>query len=218
MLASVGAIRKKQKERSKNIQNGTSQAKPKYFNPVQWKIFKKAVGPDLKFETMFRLACAGCMRVGEISMLEVKHLGWDEMGRLKLTIPPENTKGGYSGRELVMDGGIPLKVKQYLNMFKIKDGFVFRSGYRRKTNPYSDRAIRKAFKKYTLAAELPEELAHPHTLKHTGIIFRILMGRPLPTIMHDSGHNSLKMIEQVYGRIVAEDRLTDLQFSGDEIF
>ena len=67
------------------------------------------------------------MRVGEITQLEVRHLKWDEMGRLKLTIPAENTKGGLSGREVVLGGSIPLKVRQYLNMYKFKKGFVFRN-------------------------------------------------------------------------------------------
>lgn len=217
-MASIGAIRKKQKERRKKLQKGTSHRKPKYFNPAQWAIFKRVVAPNLKFETMFRLGCAGCMRVGEIAQLELKHLSWDDMGRLKLTIPPENTKGGKSGREVVLGGEIPLKVQQYLNIYKYKKGFVFRSGYSGKNRPYSERAIRKAFKIFALRVGLPADLAHPHTLKHTGVILRILMGRPPTTIMQDAGHTSLKMIEEVYGKLIAEDRLTDLGDIGDDVF
>ena len=214
-----GAVRRKPAKNPSTSQKpeNSENWKPKYFRPRQYRILKNAC-KTLEEEMIVRLGCRFMLRVNELRQLrreDFKFIKDDDGTKLNLSIRDEISKRKQGGGFAIDEQELIFRFQQYLEENKIREGAIFRSNYGRGFKPYATSGIEYKFRSICERAkeELPEELRHPHALRHTGAIFNILLGKNPIIIMQQGRWSSLDMLTNVYGRLVAIDALQKIDSS-----
>lgn len=151
---------------------------------------------------IFKLLCSTGMRIGEFSQIKVSYLNF---ANNTIDLPFNITKT--KKRRIVrVNPELMLDLKEYLQNKNIKSGFVFGNS---KRNPYSTRTYQRLFEKYFDKYGLKDILSldfkpTPHTMRHNHIVFGLQHKIPMPVIMKNVGHKSIKTT-QIYSNIAAND-------------
>lgn len=189
--------------------------KPKYFRPRQYRLLKKAC-KTLEEEMVVRLGCRFMLRVNELRQLRVEDFRFikdDDGTKLNLNIRNEISKRKQGGGFAIDEQELIFRFQQYLEEKKIKKGVIFRSNYGRGFKAYATSGMEYKFRTICKRVEVPKEddfppdLFHPHTLRHTGAIFNVLLNKNPIIIMQQGRWKNLDMLTNVYGKVVSVDAL-----------
>jgi integrase/recombinase XerD len=170
----------------------------------------------LILKLIFELGC----RVGEFSMIQLKHINFEDCS---VFFPAENTKTG-DRRTSFIPKGLMNDLKDYLKrqgpMTKREEGIKKPDAYlfpgRNEKGHITTRALQKMFHKYIRKAGLDEVYAEDskgrqlhkytiHSLRHSHVRYYTTYKRlDLASVQQQVGHRSLRTT-QIYTRLTDED-------------
>lgn len=127
------------------------------------------------------------MRVGELILLEVEEIDFDER---YIHIPAENTKTKTS-RTVVVNREVLSDIVAYQKMAKVKKGRLFH---------ITVRWIQQLLRGYSKKAGVG---CTPHTLRHSHIVHALLNHVPMSAIQKQVGHKNLTTT-QIYSDLAPE--------------
>ena len=134
----------------------------------------------------------GC-RVSEIVTIDIKNI---EPDRIKIWDEKKNVF-----RDVVIDSATRALLNDYL-----KDGWDPKPHVKHRLFYFSTKTANRILKRYCKSANIPDEKAHWHTLRHTYVVQSLDAGIPLNHIVEQTGDSPMTIIK-IYGRPSIDSRL-----------
>ena len=165
-------------------------AKISYMDPAQLETFLRvAKAHGLREHAMFLFAAAHGARASEICNLRISDLNFKSeqvrIARLKGSLDSTQTLLRVKGSSLFNEKAA---LKGWLELRKTDaNNLVFNS---QKSTRLSRITVYKLFREIARAAGLPENLQHPHVLKHTAAMLMVRAGANAFLIRQHLGHRS----------------------------
>jgi len=191
----LSSSKMKSKVQLQGFQNMSKKKKPvKYLTIDEFNRFSKAVrdGGDIRDRLLYNFMYQYGLRVTEALQMKVKEDVNLKTGRVWVN----RIKGGIS-REYRIEGDTLRLLRRYLRAretYRNSRGnpYLFmspRSGY----TPMTTYAVNKRFKEYCRTADIPEDKAHSHVLRHSVSVHILLNGSgDIHYVSDHLGHTDLK--------------------------
>jgi integrase len=154
---------------------------PSYLTQAEVRALFAAIS-NLRDRTLFGLAYAYGLRVGEIVLLDRDDIDL-ERGRIRI----RRLKGGLSGERLIFRNLLPL-LREYLESGKDQEAALF-VGLRGRLKK---RRIQDLFRFYAAQADLPPTLRHVHVLRHSAAVHVLDAGEDIDFARDHLGHRSIQ--------------------------
>lgn len=170
----------------RNNRQGKGGREIKYLKKDEW-LRLIALVDNYRDKLVLNLLYHTGMRVGELSLLEVEEIDFEER---YIHIPAENTKTKTS-RTVVVNREVLSDLIAYQKMVKVKKGKLFDITVRR---------IQQLLSEYSKKAGVD---ATPHTLRHSHIVHALMNHIPMSAVQKQVGHKNLTTT-QIYSDLAPE--------------
>lgn len=137
---------------------------------------------------MFNVAYKYGLRASEIGLLRMQEVMW-ERNRIKIW----RVKGGISREYLLFPDTSSLLLQYLTGLNKSPETPLFLS---RNKNPISRKTVHWQFRKYAKAANLPPDLCHEHTLRHSIGVHMMDAGHSREEVQFLLGHRNIQNTER----------------------